>query len=100
MIELTQSALHGDEAVEIHDRVFADVLWDDWDGRAARDDAKQIVPTSSNVTAVALNQFLQGDGHFLFHSCWSVDVARDAEQLRAGVSWGRNRGERSRVGRA
>jgi len=65
-----KSRLDADEGVEVHQDFFADVFRKDRDRRSAGDDAQQIVPSTANAPAVALDQFLQRNGHFLRR--WSV----------------------------
>lgn len=57
----SERGLASDETVKVHDGLGADVLWDDGSGRAARDDAQEIVPSATDATAVALDQLLEGN---------------------------------------
>jgi hypothetical protein len=74
------------EAIEIHDLVIADVLRKDWSRRATWDDGLEVVPTTTDATAVLLDQLAERDGHLLLNSARVVNVARDTEKLGARVT--------------
>src|SRR5579862_1156089 len=85
--------LLGDEAVEIHQHLVADRRGQAWRRRAARDHRHQIVPTAAHAASMALDEFPHRDRHFLFDVARALDVARDAEDLGAGVARPADAGE-------
>merc|ERR1719419_1606508 len=55
-------------------------------GRASRNHAKEVVPTSNDSSTMPFNQFLQCDAHFLLNSAWVVHMSADVEQFGSTVS--------------
>ncbi len=53
--------------------------------RAARDHRQQIVPAAAHAARVPLEQLAQRNAHLLLDHARLLDVARDLEQLGAGV---------------
>merc|ERR1719193_768434 len=81
------------QVVKVHQNFVTDRLGDEGGGAASRDDTKQIVPAADHSAAVALDQLLKGDAHLLLHRAGVVHVARDVEQLGAGVPGAAHAGE-------
>ena len=73
------------ERVEVHQHRVTDGLGQHGDGGAAGDDAQEVVPAAADAAAVLLDEVLERDGHLLLDDDRVVDVARDGEELGAGV---------------
>merc|ERR1711972_483378 len=80
-----ETCLLGHQVVKVHQNFVTNRLGDEGSGAASRDDTEQVVPAADHSAAVALDQLLQGDAHLLLHRAGVVHVARDVEQLGAGV---------------
>merc|ERR1719462_357237 len=81
------------QVVKVHQNFVTNRLGDEGSGAASRDDTEQVVPAADHSAAVALDQLLQGDAHLLLHRAGVVHVARDVEQLGAGVPGAAHAGE-------
>merc|ERR1719422_1297868 len=81
------------QVVKVHQNFVTNRLGDEGSGTASRDDTEQVVPAADHSAAVALDQLLQGDAHLLLHRAGVVHVARDVEQLGAGVPGATHAGE-------
>merc|ERR1719209_1493641 len=88
-----ETCLLGHQVVKVHQNFITNRLRDEGSGAASRDDTKQVVPAADHSAAVALDQLLQGDAHLLLHRAGVVHVARDVEQLGAGVPGAAHAGE-------
>merc|ERR1719270_738588 len=88
-----ETCLLGHQVVKVHQNFVTNRLGDEGSGAASRDDTEQVVPAADHSAAVALDQLLQGDAHLLLHRAGVVHVARDVEQLGAGVSGPAHAGE-------
>ena len=73
------------ERVKVHEHVVADVLRQEGHGRAARDDAQEVVPAAAHAAGVPLDQLAQRDRQLVLDRARPVDVPRDAEELGAPV---------------
>lgn len=67
--------------------IIADGFGEDGRGGAAGDDGFEVVPAASDAAAVFVNEFPEGNGHFLFDGAGVVDVPGDAEEFGAGVAF-------------
>jgi len=74
------------QRIVIHQDLFTDIPRDDGDTTTTGDDSLEVLPSSSNASAVTFEHFLEGHGHFLFEHGGSVDVAGYAEELGPVVS--------------
>lgn len=81
------------EGVKVHQLVVADVFRQDRRRRASGDDGLEVVPAAAHASAVLLDQLAQRDRHLLLDRARVVDVSRDAEELRALVSFPPEPGE-------
>merc|ERR1719150_556378 len=88
-----QTSLLCHQVVKVHQNFVTNRLGDEGGGAASWDDTKQVVPAADHSAAVALDQLLQGDAHLLLHRAGVVHVARDVEQLGAGVPGAAHAGE-------
>merc|ERR1719474_497910 len=88
-----QTSLLCHQVVKVHQNFVTNRFGDEGSGAASRDDTEQVVPAADHSAAVALDQLLQGDAHLLFHRAGVVHVARDVEQLGAGVPGAAHAGE-------
>merc|ERR1719195_2111452 len=88
-----QTCLLCHQVVKVHQNFVTNRLGDEGSGAASRDDTKQVVPATDHSAAVALDQLLEGDAHLLLHRAGVVHVARDVEQLGAGVPGAAHAGE-------
>merc|ERR1719447_277252 len=88
-----ETCLLGHQVVKVHQNFVTNRLGDEGSGAAPRDDTEQVVPAADHSAAVALDQLLQGDAHLLLHRAGVVHVARDVEQLGAGVPGAAHAGE-------
>merc|ERR1719447_1303696 len=88
-----ETCLLGHQVVKVHQNFVTNRLGDEGSGAASRDDTEQVVPAADHSAAVALDQLLQGDAHLLLHCARVVHVARDVEQLGAGVPGATHAGE-------
>merc|ERR1719447_690360 len=88
-----ETCLLGHQVVKVHQNFVTNRLGDEGSGAAPRDDTEQVVPAADHSAAVALDQLLQGDAHLLLHCAGVVNVARDVEQLGAGVPGAAHAGE-------
>merc|ERR1719461_2525934 len=88
-----ETCLLGHQVVKVHQNFVTNRLGDEGGGAAPRDDTEQVVPAADHSAAVALDQLLQGDAHLLLHCAGVVNVARDVEQLGAGVPGAAHAGE-------
>ena len=53
---------------------------------SARNDTKQVIPSTDNAATVLLDQILKRNAHFLFNDARVVDVTGDAEEFGTFVS--------------
>jgi len=63
------------EVVEVHESIVALLLGQQFDGRASRDDGLQVVPTTDDTFAMALNQLAKWDTHLFLDGNWVVDMS-------------------------
>merc|ERR1719461_1486274 len=80
-----ETCLLGHQVVKVHQNFVTNRLGDEGSGAASRDDTKQVVPAADHSAAVALD--------LLLHRAGVVHVARDVEQLGAGVPGAAHAGE-------
>ena len=73
------------QRIEIERQVLAGVGRQAWHRRAARDHRQQVVPAAAHAAGMPLQQFAQRNAHLLLDHARLLDVARDLEQLGAGV---------------
>ena len=85
------------QAVEIHGQVVALAGRDARHRRAAGDDGEQIVPAAADAAGVAVDQLAQRHPHLLLDIAGLVHMAREAEELGAGVVGLAERGEPGRA---
>merc|ERR1719402_1162337 len=80
-----QTSLLCHQVVKVHQNFVTTRLGDEGSGAASRDDTEQVVPAADHSAAVALDHLL--------HRAGVVHVARDVEQLGAGVPGAAHAGE-------
>jgi len=81
------------QRIIIHQDLFTDIPRNDRNTTTAGDDSLEVLPSSSNASAVTFEHFLEGHGHFLFEHGGSVDVAGYAEEFGPVVSLTSEAGE-------
>lgn len=74
------------ERVVVHQALLGSLTGDDGDRATAGDDTLEVAPATTDTTAVLLEQLLERDRHLLLDNTRVVDVARDTEELGAGVA--------------
>lgn len=65
--------------------IITDVLGQEGNGRTTRNNGEQVIPTTTDTTAMSFNEFSQRNGHFFFDGTGVVDVTRDTEKLGTSV---------------
>jgi len=99
-----QTALQLPQRVEVHQDVFAELFGQEADAGPAGDDGLEVVPAADHSAAVAVDEFSEGNRHFLLDGAGVVDVAGNAEELGAAVvgpaEGGEPRGAPAHDGRA
>lgn len=82
-----ETALSVLQVIEVHQSFVTLFLGQHGDGRTAGNNGLQVVPAANYTLAVSFNQLTQRNGHLLLNGDRIVDVATDAEQFHAGVSF-------------
>mmetsp|Transcript_9730 Transcript_9730/g.39603 ORF Transcript_9730/g.39603 Transcript_9730/m.39603 type:complete len:528 (-) Transcript_9730:20-1603(-) len=85
------------QVVEVHERFGALVDGQHGHRRAAWDDGLEVLPAAADAAAVLVDELAHRDGHFFLDDDRVVDVARDGEQLGAGVVLAAERVEPARA---
>ncbi len=80
-----QTRFDRDQAVEIHQHGVAHRSRDHRHRGATGDHRQQAVPAAAHAARVLVDEILQGDAHLLLDGAGVVHMARDAEQLGAGI---------------
>src|SRR5665213_3535783 len=81
------------EAVEIHQHRVADGFGNQGHRSTARNHRQKIVPATAHAAGVLLDQFAQRNAHLVFHIAGLVHMARNAEDLGAGIVGPANAGK-------
>ena len=91
-----EARLEVSKAVEVHRRVDDLVSRHQRHRGAAGDDRQEVVPSAADAAAMAVDQLAERDRHRLLEGAGALDVARDAEELGAGVVLAAEAGEPAR----
>lgn len=71
----TQSAFKLPQRIKIHQDIFAEGLREKADTGPSWDDGFEVVPSPNDSSAMSVDEFFQGDGHFLFNGAGVVHMS-------------------------
>mgnify|MGYP006933354753 FL=1 len=74
----------------------ANVLWQKRDGRSSRNNGLEVIPATTNATAVSFDEFSERNTHFFLNCAWVVHVAWDTEKFGSVIVFSSKRWEPAR----
>lgn len=73
------------EGIEVHEDILANSTGEQRHRGASGNNGLQVVPAADDTTAMAIDEFPEGDTHFLFNGTGVIHVSGDTEEFSSVV---------------